>query len=581
MGRVPRLPGRYYSVHDDTMQALADAVRGLDYKNETMTIGDMTDKLKNMKLGIKTSPIDDHIDANGKWVRPTEYPDLDSIEYEEDEEVVYLTYDLRKTPGYGWIGLYVQNVTNNTYFSVERGHLENGVFVADYSVRHQSTNSTVATSPRYFREKLDEENGLVQLWRVKSEEHIANIKFCCGTTTTAQNLNYRLQPCVERVGQLGYITSLASYADTNTTTHVTTATNTAWVTFWLEREKMRFTGKAACTSLTYAYYRAYSLQELDMSEWHTAGWRVTNLSYMFSACYALRRLDLSSWDTSEWAVTTMAYMFNACCSLEHIDFTGWDTSNWKPTTLTYMFSNCTALVGLDLSSWDVSGWTTLTSLAYWFYCCYGLQYLKTEWGEDTADWGITTLQNTFRGCYTLRDTDFWDWNTSGWKVTNLTGTFASFWGYKKIDLTHWDTSGWNVTTMTEMFRYNRCIDEVDMSTWDVNGWTNLTVLRYMFEDCGSLRIIKVPNLPYKGTSANLGNSGIPTHYFCQYFSGISTTLAHSYAGCHMLSIESLVSILERLPEVSTATTITFNQYQKLKLTDEQIAIATAKGWTVA
>ena len=581
MGKIDRLPGRYYSVHDDTMQKLADAVRSLDYKNETMTIGEMTDKLKDLKLGIKTSPMDDHLDANGKWARPAEYPDLDSITYEEDEEVVYMTYDLRKTPGYGWVGLYVQNVTNNTYFNVERGHLENGVFVADYSVRHQSTSATAATSPRYFREELNEENGLIQLWRVKSEEHIANIKFCCGTTVTAQNLNYRLQPCVERVGQLGYITSLASYGDTNATSHVTTATNTCWATFWLEREKMRFTGKAACTTLAYAYARAYSLQELDMSEWHTKNWKVTSLTYAFSWCTALRHLDLSFWDTSEWAVNTMAYMFYCCCALEYINFDGWDTSDWKPTTLLYMFANCHALVGLDLTSWDVSGWTTLTSLSHMFYACYGLQYFITGWGDTTAAWDITTLQNTFRACYTLRETDIWDWGTLGWRVTSLAGTFSSFWGYKRIDLTHWDTSNWDVTTMTEMFRYCRCVDEIDMSTWDVSNWDNLTVLRYMFEDSPALRIIKIPNLPYKGTVANLGNGGIPIHYFCQFFSGINTTHSHTYAACHMLTVESLVSIMDRLPTVTAATTLTFGQYQKLKLTTEQIAVATQKGWTVA
>ena len=98
----------------------------------------------------KGSVISEDIHPNNyHWVRPQEYPDLDAL-YDtigDDESCVYLTYDLRKTPGVGWIGIYSYGAT----YYVERGHVENGTFVAD--------ESTQMSSYGYFRQALDSTNG--------------------------------------------------------------------------------------------------------------------------------------------------------------------------------------------------------------------------------------------------------------------------------------------------------------------------------------------------------------------------------------------------------------------------------------
>ena len=65
------------------------------------------------------------------------------------------------------------------------------------------------------------------------------------------------------------------------------------------------------------------------------------------------------------------------------------------------------------------------------------------------------------------------------------------------------------------------------------------------------------------------------------FNGMVIYKNHSYADAKRLSIQSLNAIFDRLPTVSTARTITLGQVNKLKLTPEEIAVATQKGWTVA
>ena len=643
-----------YTIKDQTLTGIADAVRELRHESGKMTPAQIEEKIRASKQGLPIHLEEKFLHTNidpvtKKWVRPSEYPDLDSIYIAENEEVVYLTYDLRKTPGYGWIGVYVANTTNDTNFYVERGHLTNIVvevennqgdiiqqtrviFVADYTVTRQSTSATTATSPRYFRQDLDQANGQIQLWRVRSDNTIANFKFVARSATKAQNFNYRMQPCVERVGQLGYITNLSSTS--SGTDYAIVGTSHSWCTGWLQRDKMILTGKASNTTLGYSYLGAYSLQQCDVSHWNTSNWVVTTLVGMFYNCYVLQNLDLSflntskwtvnsmasmfycdhaltkvdfsGWDTSKFAVTTLAYMFYQCESLEQpIGFSDFNTSNWAVTTLTYMFFHVSSLRKLDLNNWDTNKWR-VTTLSYMFYNCYNLQELHFSdwdtslwavtnlsyafygfyslkhleiWNWDVSNWKVTTLAATFRVCMSLVEFDFSNWDTSNWAVTTLAGTFANCWSVDKIDLHYWDTSNWAVTTMTEMFRYDRMLRQIDMSGWDTTKFA-VTVMRYAFEGVTSLKICKITNFTYTGSATNLG-TGFPNTSVLEWWDGYTTTLAHSYSDSISLTPASLVSIFNRLPTVTNSPKITIGQTNKLKLTAEQLAIATDKGWAIA
>ena len=64
-------------------------------------------------------------------------------------------------------------------------------------------------------------------------------------------------------------------------------------------------------------------------------------------------------------------------------------------------------------------------------------------------------------------------------------------------------------------------------------------------------------------------------------SGYKVFANHSYSACYFLTPASVAQILIDLPQVSATRTITLGQTNKNKVTAEQIAVATQKGWTVA
>ena len=269
----------------------------------------------------------------GEWVRPEGWPDLDSIDL-TGFDGVYLTYDLSKTEGYGWIGLYA-TTADLTPWTVERGHLEAGQFVAERTKR-------VANSG-FFRESLDDTYGTIQLWRVSASGHITEIKFVPLTATNSSNMNNNLQPCVERVGRLPYVDNFSSNFGT-------TQTNRCCGTLWMQHDKLL--DVSSVTTLQSAWQNCYSLQSLNLSGWDVSG--VTNLSAAWAYCYSLQSLNLSGWDTG--SVTNLRDAWNSCYSLQSLDLSGWDTGS--VTNMATAWAYCYNLQSLNLSGWDVSHLST-------------------------------------------------------------------------------------------------------------------------------------------------------------------------------------------------------------------------------
>ena len=228
----------------------------------------------------------------GEWVRPEGWPDLDSIDL-TGFDGVYLTYDLSKTEGYGWIGLFA-TTADRTSWTVERGHLEAGQFVADRTEQ--------AFNGGYFREPLDDTYGTIQLWRVSASGHITELKFVPLTATNASNMTNNLQPCVERVGRLPYVVDFSS-------TFGVAQGNRCCGTMWMQHDKLL--DVSSVTILSAAWQNCYSLQSLDIS-----GWDVSSVIYMSNAwayCYNLQSLDLSGWDVS--SVTSLWDAWKSCYGL--------------------------------------------------------------------------------------------------------------------------------------------------------------------------------------------------------------------------------------------------------------------------
>lgn len=264
-----------------------------------------------------------------------------------------------------------------------------------------------------------------------------------------------------------------------------------------------------------------------MDDWDTSDWTVTSLNQMFNACISLQYLDLSSWDTKNWAVTDLANCWNECTSLCFIDFSGWDTSGWNVNSMYNTWATCRSLQILDFTNFDTRNWN-VTNIYNMCAACHSLQEIKGLNDLDTSNWHLTTIASS-----------------AGY------GPFIDCWSLREIDISKWDTSNFAIS--------------------QAHSW---------FTNCFSCPTIKCPtDMGDVSTSTNASNP--PNYRGLVNFNGYKIYVNHSYSASYMLSRESLISIFTNLPTVSSTKTITIGNQNLAKLTAGEIAIATAKGWTVA
>lgn len=505
-----------YTVRRETLEAIADKIREKKYIDDPLTPAQMVEEMDELGYGIRTSypnmgiPID-------PWVRPPEYPDPTVLDL-TDFDGLYLTYDLRKTPGYGWIGVWVDNAITGHRVYIERGHISNNEFVVD--------ESNDVAEGTYFRHDLDDTYGDVQLWRVRSEGHILRVAFIPNTDTAANNYINTLQPVVERYGRLPYTTNLGS------TVNAQTATAGSWSLRFLEREDVK--DVTSVTNMASAYYQSYNLREIHLDGWDTS--KVTSFASCFNACYRLPYIPVANIRTDSatvlasmfqdcWSldnvdidhfnidkVTSMNSMFLNCRSLRHLEMsrlrgTGRLTNIQSlmsgcymlenisrnvrnlnvenVTSLYYAFTNCMSVHELDLSSWDVS---KVTSLRNFVSDCLNLEVLDVTGWDVTK---VTTLQNAFQTCIKLRKIiGIEDWELPA--ITNLQNVFYDCHCLESFKIKTWDIS--NVTTVNSMFRDCYSLKEVELEGWDIPNV--ITDASYMFSHCRCLASLHLPDMDF-------------------------------------------------------------------------------------
>lgn len=245
--------------------------------------------------------------------------------------------------------------------------------------------------------------------------------------------------------------------------------------------------------------------------------QVTDMSNMFHY-YKGTSLDLSSWDTSN--VTDMSFMFSSASSLNALNISGWNTS--KVTTMDNMFYG-SKMDELNISSLNTSNVTNMNSM---FYNCTNLTTIDLS-NFDTSK--VTTMKELFYNCNNLISSDLSNFDTS--KLTSIGYLFYS------------------------CFKLQSC----DMSTWDL---TNVSNINYMFNGCSALIDLKLNDLGHNEVTSSL-----------------------SLNSSSKLSKDSVLFLFNNAFDRKTAGytkafTITLNAATKALLTDDEIAIATNKGFTV-
>ena len=176
-------------------------------------------------------------------------------------------------------------------------------------------------------------------------------------------------------------------------------------------------------------------------------------------------------------------------------------------------------------------------------------------GDADSVWNIVT-NNWTRGeymfyyCNKITSIDSSNWDTS--KITSMRYMFSGCTNLTSIDVSGFDTS--KVTNMNSVLYGCQTLKSLDCSAWDVTKVTGSYNLGSAFNYCTVLVDFKAP----KNINANMDVT-------------YSKNLSH----------DSLMSIINNLMTTTSTKKLTLGATNKAKLTAEEIAIATGKGWTVA
>ena len=249
---------------------------------------------------------------------------------------------------------------------------------------------------------------------------------------------------------------------------------------------------------------------------------MTSMGSMFNCCRNLIKCNTNNWDTSK--VNNMSSMFANCTKLTSLDVSNFDTRN--VLYMNHVFNNCTLLKSLDVSKWITNKVNTMYAM---FSDCCGLDLL------DVSNFDTSNVLNM--GCM------FDGFEDSRGKGVNVIG-------YENFNTD-------KVEVVSGLFGCNSYVEKLDLSKWD---WKN--VRSSTWQDI-------FPGDVFRGT-VNLKEIKAPKN--------ISVPLYLSDS--NLLTVESLLSVINNLSVVTTPADLRLGATNLAKLTSEQIAIASNKGWNV-
>lgn len=229
----------------------------------------------------------------------------------------------------------------------------------------------------------------------------------------------------------------------------------------------------------------------------------------------------------------------SCYNLEKVNFSNTD----NPITSVYgLLEGCNKIEEVDLSKIDLSN---ATSFRATFKNCYKLK--KVNFGKYKTI-GVTWLGGLFEGCSSMEtiDTSFIDaTNTS-----NLSYMFQGCTSLKNLDLSKMETPvGSDFNHM-----FNKCTNLVSLSiNLNLTKTTVNSRIKNMFTECDSLTNV-YGNIQGIQISLSLADSSKLTQNSCMIF------------------INGLVE--------ATKQSLTFHADAYDRLSEEQLAVATTKGWSV-
>ena len=291
----------------------------------------------------------------------------------------------------------------------------------------------------------------------------------------------------------------------------------------------------------------FNFNQLDNVTFHTDGATLdltgldtstfTSMRNMFYYCEKITTLDVSHFDTSN--VTDMSGMFHVCDMLTALDVSNFNTA--KVTDMSNMFAN-TGLKALDLTTFDTSN---VNNMERMLYNSNRLESLNVS-NFNTSK--VTDMSGMFHGIKPT-ELDLSSFDTS--KVTDMSEMFGWCTNIVSLDLSHFNTS--QVTDMSGMFGWCLNLKSLNISNWNMSKVTNV----YQMFDTSSL----IETIVCDG----LQLPDIDLSYI-------------ALNSCQKLTVDSIVGLLNALPQSTHNYSFQIGQTNIDKLSEEQKAIATNKNW---
>lgn len=283
-------------------------------------------------------------------------------------------------------------------------------------------------------------------------------------------------------------------------------------------------------------------------------------------------VDLTGWKGDVFA----KFAFFNCINLETVSF----NNEFYPSSCANMFEGCDIgnlkkITGLNTSKcssfnymFSSSNLTNLERLT-----------LDTQSGTDFAQMFRSTVFPSNRDVINLAD-----FNTS--KATTFDDMFYQADSIATKDFSKWDTS--NVTSFYNMFRQADFVDAdgtLDLSGWDFNSVGNNGV-ESMFGFCSDIKSVNLTNAKMDKMS-NMYRMWRYAYTAEIILDGVTLpkiAMDWDSSSAHKHTLDTVLGILNALPDITgdgLSLTCKLGTQDLAQLTDEQKAIGTSKGWTLA
>lgn len=285
----------------------------------------------------------------------------------------------------------------------------------------------------------------------------------------------------------------------------------------------------------------YDGERIPLLELNPNTSNATNMEELFSGCRSLKSIPAINTQN----VTDMNLMFFQCEKLSSVPTL--DTSN--VTEMSGMFSSCHSLV--EIPALNTSN---VTNMGLMFVGCESLTTVPLL---NTSN--VTDMTSMFSNCHSLVEIPTLDTSKSKF----LAAMFAKCSSLKQIPLLNTKSC----IHMNGMFE--GC---TSLETVPILDASNVGDISKIFKDC--------PSLVMLGGLKNLGMSYSSAYYIHENKREYTLDLSYS----PLLTHDSLMNIINNLYDIKSKgvkpQTLQLGDTNKAKLTVEEIAIATNKGWNV-